>query len=145
MKHIALIGLWALVSLKLSLAASELKFDASGHPIRLLLGGVECLDSKSPGFVLRTSKEGKVIETPLSGIVISGDLMTVSHPDGKPSFTFEVKPYDKHLAIHLIKAEGIGNGREHALSLAFDTEDLAAYTLNDLMTENTGTRRRRNT
>jgi len=124
-------------------AASELAFDTSAKPTSLVLGGVELLNSKSSGFHLRYSNGKDVTDTLLSKISTSGKKIRVSHPKGKPNFTFEIDTYPNHLAIHLLDAQGIGTGRDYSLSLELDSTDIAVYTLNDLMTANTGNKRRK--
>ncbi len=128
-----------------SYAASELTFDDSAQPASLVLGGGEFLDSRSAGFNLRYTDGEDVTNTRLSEISTSGNKITVSHPDGEPSFTFQIDTYDNHLAIHLLDAQGIGTGRNYSLSLELNTKDVAAYTLNDLMTVTAAKRRRKNT
>ncbi|TWU45650.1 hypothetical protein Q31b_08260 [Novipirellula aureliae] len=128
------------------LSASELTFDTSGRPSKLVLGGKNVLRSgSSAGFNLSYTDGEDVTKTILSKIATSGNTIKVSHPDGKPSFIFQIDTYPNHLAIHLLDAEGIGTGRNYSLSLTLNSTDVAAYTLNDLMTANTDNRRRKNT
>jgi len=127
-------------------SASELTFNASAQPSKLVLGGESLLGyDSSTGFNLRYSKGDDVTNTRLSKISTSGNEIKVSHPDGKPEFTFQIDTYDNHLAIHLLDAQGIGTGRDYSLSLELDAEGVAVYTLNDLMTANTGNQRGRRT
>jgi hypothetical protein len=140
------IGLLCLVLPGLVFSASELKFDSSGRPSTLILGGQDLLSSSpSEGFVLRQSTGKNTTETRLSQISASGDTLHVSDPDGEFNFTFEVDTYPHHLAIHLLDAQGIGSGHGYSLSLDLGSTEIAAYTLNDYMKENTGNRRRRST
>ena len=126
-----------------ALAASKLTFDASGNPARLVLGGGEFLNSNSSGFNLRYSSGRNETDTRLTKISTSGNKIKVSHPDGTPNFTFQIDTYDNHLAIHLLDAQGIGTGQNYSLNLELDSKNVAAYTLNDLMTTNSSGRRRR--
>ena len=119
--------------------ASELAFNGSGQPCKLVLGGETFLKSDSAtGFNLRHFRGRDVTDTPLSKVSISGSTSKVSHPDGKPEFTLRIDSYDNHLAIHLLDAQGIGTGRDYSLSLEFDANNIAAYTLNNLVETNTG-------
>ncbi|TWU38903.1 hypothetical protein Q31b_39810 [Novipirellula aureliae] len=125
-------------------AASELSFDASAQPSKLVLGGKNFLASDaSTGFNLRYSQGREVTNTRLSQISRSGNTIKVSHPDGTPEFTLQIDTHPNHLAIHLLDAKGIGTGRNYSLSLELDATDVAAYTLNDLMTVNAGNQRSR--
>ncbi len=128
-------------------AASELVFDEAARPAKLVLGGMDLLaPGASAGFVLQRRGRGdEKTETRLSRISRSGSRIRAAPPEGTPSFTFQVDTFPNHIAIHLLNAEGIGTGRDCSLRLEFDSEDLAVYTLNDLMTENSGSRRRKNT
>ena len=139
-----MVCLLCLVHPVLVFSASELTFNSSARPATLVLGDVDFLAAdSSTGFHLRYSKGRDVTDTRLSKITTSGNKIRVSHPDGEPSFTFQIDTYDNHLAIHLLDAQGIGTGRNYSLSLELDSEDVAAYTLNDLMTTNAGNQRRR--
>ncbi len=130
----------------IALADSELKFDASGRPAKLVLGGKDVLRSgSSAGFVLHHSNGRDVTDTRLSRISTAGNKIRVSDPDGKTSFTFEIATYPNHLTIQLLDAQGIGTGRDYSLSLELDTADIAAYTLNDLVTANFEGRRKKST
>ncbi|MFC1765840.1 hypothetical protein ACFL6U_27655, partial [Planctomycetota bacterium] len=125
-------------------AASKLTFNDSAQPTELVLGGKNFLTSDaSMGFNLRYYQGRDVTSTRLSKISTSGHKIIVSHPDGKPEFTLRIDNYDNHLAIHLLDAQGIGTGRNYSLSLELDSTDVAAYTLNDLMTANGSTQRGR--
>ena len=125
-------------------SASELTFNDSGQPASLVLGDIDVLAAdSSAGFNLRHSIGEKVTVTRLSKISTSGNKIRVSHPDGQPSFTFQIDTYPNHLAIHLLDAQGIGTGRDYSLSLKLDSKDVAAYALNDLMTANLGNQRGR--
>lgn len=116
-------------------AASDLTFDASAPSATLVLGDADQLPTHCPvAFHLSSSNGEEVRDTQLSDIVMNGNELTVSHPDGLPSFTFRINAYANHLAIHLLDFKGIGSGRDYSLSLVFDSDDIAAYTLNDLMT-----------
>ena len=127
-------------------SASELQFDTAAQPTTLVLGEKEMLRSgSSPGFTLHYSDGAEVREIVLNMIATSGNKIKVSHPDGQPSFIFQIDTYAHHLAIHLLRAQGIGTGRNVSLNFALNSTDLAAYTLNDLMTVNTGNRRRKET
>ncbi|MFC1761199.1 hypothetical protein ACFL6U_03870 [Planctomycetota bacterium] len=120
-------------------SASELTFDSSARPSKLVLGGETFLESdSSTGFNLRTSNGRDATDTRLSEISTSGNRITVSHPEGKPEFTLQIDSYDNHLAIHLLDAQGIGTGRDYSLSLELDANSIAAYTLNNLAETNTG-------
>ncbi|CAA6677686.1 Unannotated [Lentimonas sp. CC4] len=124
-------------------AMSELQFDRSARPEKLVLGDQEVmLPGASGAFTLRDAA-GK--EVALSQIETKGNAIKVSAPSGSPSFTFQIEPYPNHLAIHLLNAQGIGNGHDYSLSLSLNTTDVAAYTLNDYMTTNAGDRRRNDT
>lgn len=124
-------------------SASELKFDSSARPQELVLGDREILSSgASGGFTLR-NVDGK--DVVLSEIAMRDNKIKVSHPDGAPSFTFQIDSYDNHIAIHLLYAQGVGDGHGYSLSLSFNSTEVAAYTLNDYMTTNAGDRRRKNT
>lgn len=142
MKRIIIYSMIGLLAVNV-FAASKLTFDTSGKPTSLALGGVEFLNSKLPGFHLRYSNGKDVTDTILSKITTSGKKIMVSHPEGTPNFTFQIDTYPNHLAIHLLDAQGIGTGRNYSLSLELDSENVAAYTLNDLMTANAGNQRRR--
>ncbi|MCP5537940.1 MAG: hypothetical protein H7A51_17115 [Akkermansiaceae bacterium] len=125
-------------------AASELCFDGSGRVSALVLGGEHLLPSKSSsGFYLHNVRGGKNADVHLSEVETTGNKIKVSHPRGSPSFLFQVDTYPKHVAIHLLEARGIGNGRDHSLGLVIDAKQIAAYTLNDLMTVDTGGRRKK--
>ena len=132
-KHIIIystIGLFAVNAF----AASELTFNSSARPSKLVLGGETFLESdSSTGFNLRYSNGRDVTETSLSRISTSGNTIKVSHPEGKSEFTFRIDTYDNHLAIHLLDAQGIGRGRDYSLSMEFDANNIAAYTLNNLL------------
>ena len=120
-------------------SASELAFDGSGQPCKLVLGGETFLKSDSAtGFNLRYSGGRDVTDTALRKIAISGNTIRVSHPDGKLEFTLRIDFFDNHVAIHLLDAQGIGTGRGYSLSLALDANNIAAYTLNNLAETNTG-------
>jgi hypothetical protein len=139
-----IVCLWCLAQPVLVFSASELTFDASAQPSKLVLGGESFLESdSSTGFSLRYSNGSDVTDTHPSKISTSGNTIKVSHTDGKPEFTFRIDTYDHRLPIHLLDALGIGSGRDYSLSLELDCKDIAAYTLNDLMTTNTDNRRRR--
>jgi hypothetical protein len=137
------VSLLSLIYPALIFSASELTFDTSAKPTSLVLGGVEFLNSDSPGFHLRYSNGREVTDTRLSKISRSGDKIRVSDPNGQSSFTFRIDTYDNHLAIHLLEMQGIGTGRNYSLSLELDSKDIAAYTLNDLMTTNADNRKRK--
>ncbi|MGJ8639251.1 MAG: hypothetical protein ACSHYA_07630 [Opitutaceae bacterium] len=127
-------------------AASELKFDAAARPSSLVLGEQEMLRSgASIGFTLSYSDGETVKEASLDQIATLGNKVKVAHPNGHLSFTFQVDTFPNHIAIHLLEAQGIGTGRNYSLRLNFNSKDIAAYTLNDLMTANTGKRRRKDT
>ena len=128
--------LFCLVHPVLVFSASELIFDSSAKPTSLVLGGVELLNSNSSGFHLRYFNGKKETNTRLSKISRSGDKISVSDPNGQTSFTFRIEPSDNHLTIHLMDMQGIGTGQNYSLSLELDSKDIAAYTLNDLMTAN---------
>ncbi len=124
---------------------SELIFDGSAKPVSLILGGEEMLKSNSSkGFYLRFSGDGKAIDTHLSKIILSDNKFKVSDPEGEFEFTFQIEAYTNHLAIHLLEAKGIGTGRNYGLSLDLASNDVAAYTLNDLMTVNADNQKRKN-
>ena len=143
-KRSFMVCLLCLVQPVVVFSASELTFDSSAQPVTLVLGGENLLGSDaSTGFNLRYSNGGDVMDTRLTNISRSGNKIRVSHPDGEPSFTFRIDTYDNHLAIHLLDMQGIGTGRNYSLSLELDAKDVAAYTLNDLMTANAGNQRRR--
>jgi len=136
--------LLCLVHPVLVFSASELTFDSSGKPVTLVLGGENMLESdSSPGFHLRYSNGKEETDTRLSKISRSGDKIRVSDPNGQSSFTFRIDTYDNHLAIHLLDLQGIGTGRNYSLSLELGAKDVAAYTLNDLMTTNADNRKRK--
>jgi hypothetical protein len=123
-------------------AESDLRFDDAGVPVSLVLGGRDMQGSgSSPGFEL--VYEGGKSER-LGKFARSGDKIRVAHPDGEPSFIFQIQSYGHHVAIHLLDAKGIGTGRDYELRLVLNSKEVAAYTLNDLMTVNTGSRRRKN-
>jgi hypothetical protein len=125
----------------LNLNASELKFDSSGRPTTLVLGGKEMLQfGSSTGFEL--TREGGTSER-LTHLTTSGDKIKVSGSDQKTSFTFQIQSYEHHVVIHLREAEGIGTGHGYSLRLKLKSSDVAVYTLNDMMTANTGGRRRK--
>jgi hypothetical protein len=135
--------LFCLILPGLVFAASELMFDAAGKPTSLVLGDREILQSgSSPSFRLHNSDNKEVV---LSALATRGNIIKVSHPNGQPSFTFQIDSYPNHIAIHLLNAQGIGSGHDCSLSLTLNSKDIAAYTLNDLMKENTGDRRRKYT
>jgi hypothetical protein len=140
---IAVVGLWCLAFPVLTFSASELTFDASGKVDTLELGGRTILDSdSSSGFEL--VYEGGRSER-LNKISTSGDKIKVSNSDGEPSFILQIKSYDHHVAIHLLEVVGIGSGHDYGLRLKLNADDIAAYTLNDYMEENTRNTRRKNT
>ncbi|TWU38882.1 hypothetical protein Q31b_39600 [Novipirellula aureliae] len=118
------------------LSASELTFDSAGKPSSLVLGDEKMLEFDSvAGFYLSQGRERT--GTRLSTLSQSGNEITVSESGGSPSFTFSVKSYKNHVAIHLLDFAGIGSGQGYRLSLRLSTEDsdaVEAYTLNDLMT-----------
>lgn len=121
----------------MALADSEIKFDASGRPSKLVLGGMDMRQSgSSAGFVLRYSNGREATDTRLGVISASGNKITASDADGKHNVTFEIDAYPNHLTIQLLNAQGIGTGRDYSLSLELDSTDIAAYALNDLATAN---------
>ncbi len=127
-------------------AASALSFDDYARPSQLVLGVKDMLRSgDSAGFTIRYSDVENVAEASLSQIATVGNKIKVSHSNGQLSFIFQIDTYPNHIAIHLLEAEGIGTGRNYSLSLSFNSKDIAAYTLNDLMTANAGNRRRKHT
>ncbi len=129
---------------KSSPAKTELTFDSSGRPAKLVLGGKNMLESgSSKGFLLRVDKGQEVIETHLNKISTSGNTIKVSRTGEKPEFTLQIDAYEHHLAIHLLDAKGVGTGQGYSLSLTFDSENIDAYTLNDLMTCNADSRKRK--
>jgi len=110
----------------------------------LILGGENFLKGKvSSGFTLSHTNGKETTKTDLSKVVTSGNKIKVSHPDGKPNFIFQIDTHPNHIAIHLLDAEGLGTGRGYNLSLELNSKDIAAYTLNDLMTANSGNRRKK--
>jgi hypothetical protein len=122
-------------------AASALNFDNSGQVTSLVLNDVNYLKSDVwSGFEL-VSKEGKRVR--LSEVARSGDKIKVSYTGGEPSFVFQIEAFDHHVAIHLLEAKGIGSGHDYTLSLALETEAVAAYTLNDMMTISSGKRHKK--
>ncbi|MDF7799963.1 hypothetical protein P4C99_10845 [Pontiellaceae bacterium B1224] len=128
------------------LSASELTFDGSGRPEKLVLGDKDFHESdSSEGFVLRHSKDGEETEIPLSKIIVSRNRFRVAAPEGKPNFTFQIDAYPHHLALHLLDVQGIGTGLDYSLSLQLESEEIAAYRLNDLMTARGAVRRNKNT
>jgi hypothetical protein len=147
MKYISLLIGVLLAFSGLVRAESMLTFDSSAQPQKLVLGGKDLLGSgSSSGFYLLHKNEGeKERRTRLSDFSTSGNQITVSDSSGELSFTLRIEPFENHVAIHLLDAKGIGTGHEYGLSLEFDSEEIAAYTLNDYMTTNTGNRRRKNT
>lgn len=136
-----LFTLLCLLSPVMVFATSALNFDDSGQAMHLILNGVDHLQSDEwSGFEL-ISKEGGRVR--LSEFAQAGDKIKVSHAGGEPSFVFQIQAFDQHIAIHLFEAEGIGSGHEYSLRLVLDTEAVAAYTLNDMMTTNAGKRRKK--
>ncbi|MGD9418416.1 MAG: hypothetical protein Q7R22_005700 [Verrucomicrobiota bacterium JB025] len=138
-------ALWMGTAPVRAFAQSELAFDGTGKSARLILGGQEFALSRSSGFRFEhgEGKDKSVVD--LSVVGTSGNELRVAAPGGMPAFTFRIDAYDKHLAVHLLHAEGIGSGRDCRLSLVLDSTKVAAYTLNDMMTANTENRRRKTT
>lgn len=131
-------GLLLVVS---SPAKSELSFESSGKMNRLVLGGVDFSDAKSSGFTLRYPK-GTIR---LNKISTSGNKIKVSNSEGTFGFVFQIDIYPRHVAIHLMEVNGVETGPDYSLSLQLDSLDIASYTLNDLMVDNSRNTRRRNT
>ncbi len=131
--HLGLVAVCCLLAVSFAQGASLISFDDSAKPTRIVLGDAKILSGKGSGFKLRSSDGEKDTEVYLRQISESGDQITVSHPDGLPSFTFRINTYDNHLAIHLLDVQGIGTGHGYRLSLVLDAEGIGAYTLNDLM------------
>ncbi|MFC1765696.1 LamG-like jellyroll fold domain-containing protein [Planctomycetota bacterium] len=133
MKCITIFSMIVLLSVS-AFAASELTFNSSGKPTSLVLGGVSFLDSSNGGIVV-TDRGSK--RTPQS-VVTNGNTVVVTANGGSPVFTLHIDSYDNHVAIHLMDAQGIGTGVDYSLSITIDSDDNAAYTLNDLMKASVG-------
>jgi hypothetical protein len=109
-------------------SASELTFDTSAKPASLVLGDVDRYTSdSSAGFYLRYFDGKEIADTLLSNISTSGNEITVSHPDGLPSFTFRIEAYDQHVVIHLIDVQGIGTDRNRGLYLYLKANAAVGY------------------
>ncbi|MDF7809215.1 hypothetical protein P4E94_17355, partial [Pontiellaceae bacterium B12219] len=136
-----ILGCWYLGLNAGVFAASELTFDVSAQPASLVLGDVDFYDNApSAGFYLYHFDGKDIAETKLSRISSSGDEVTVSNSAGSESFTFLIKEFENHIAIHLTDMTGVGTGRSYALRLILSSNSsVCAYTLNDLMEASDGT------
>ncbi|MDF7808784.1 hypothetical protein P4E94_15150 [Pontiellaceae bacterium B12219] len=144
MKHrvrcgvLCLAGLLTAVS---SYAESELSFNASGEMDRLVLGGADFSDTGSTGFILRHPKG----ETRLDKISETGNKIRVYDSEKTFGVVFQIDTYPRHAVIHLLDVKGVGDGLDYSLSLQIDSEDIAVYTLNDLMNARGSVRKNKNT
>ncbi|RMD76846.1 MAG: hypothetical protein D6820_12170, partial [Lentisphaerae bacterium] len=116
---------------------SYLRFNESGQPVHLILGGKEMLKrGASGGFLLRQSGGKRSGVMRLSRITVHGNRLTVSDPGGSVRFSFEIDNYPNHITIQLLDFKGIGDGRGYTLSLEFNSPNLGVYPLNDMVTSN---------
>ena len=120
---------------QLSLAESELAFNTYGRATTFKLNGSDLLAhfSFSKGFTMY-SYDGKTLNstTSVTGST-SGNMYTFTSDSLK--FTFRIDTYPRHISLHLVKVEGVGENRNFGLQLVLlSGEDLACKTLSDLVT-----------
>ena len=127
--HLRLVLVAVLALSSLSIGASELTFNSSGAPTSLVLGGVSFLNSSNGG--IEVTNGGSTVA--LQSVVTTGNTVVVT-ANGGAVFTLQIDTYDNHLAIHLMDIQGVGTGEDYSLRIELDSDDNAAYTLNDLMT-----------
>lgn len=119
-------------------AASDLTFNSSGIPTSLVLDDTDMLGSTANAGFFLTLPDGSTVQ--LNTLTQSGDEITVSRSGGTETFTFILKSYDHHVAMHLIDVEGLEEPIvDYSLQLKLFSPnrlEIQPYTINDLMSSN---------
>lgn len=119
------------------LGSSSILFDAKGKPTSVIINGKELLADAGSSFntINLLEYDGKEIVTTTDFEASrSGNMLYLSAKGGEIKFTMQIDEYPRHISIHLVDVEGIGENRNYGLRLQTRMSNLLGYqSLSDLV------------